>query len=82
LNKLTITFDNISNSEYKTDIISIMEKFYKLTNSWNLLFNLNAGISLFFPFEVFKIYYVAILKNFQVFMMNTILKVGVYCEYF
>ena len=62
------------NSEYKPDIISTMEKFYKLTNDWNQLNNLDAGIPLFSPYE-------AIVKIFQVFTMNTILKVGVYNEY-
>ena len=82
MNKLKKTFNNITNSEYKPDVISTMEKFYKLTNDWNQLYTLNAGIPLFYPYGVFKIYYVSILKNFQIFTMNTILKVGVYNEYF
>lgn len=65
MNKLKKTFNNITNSEYKLDIISTLEKFYKLKNDWNRLYNLNEGIPLFLSYDVFKIYYEIILKNFK-----------------
>lgn len=80
MNKLKKTFNSITNSQYKPDIISTIEKFYKLTSDWNQIYNLNAGIPLFSAYETFKIYYEANLNNFQIFTINTILKVGVYNE--
>ena len=55
----------MNNSDYTVETIESLEGFKEIKNDWKRLFNLENKISIFFSFEVFKIYYETIIKNFD-----------------
>ena len=62
INKL---INNINNSEYNIYKIETLEKLTEIKSDWERLFNSNSEMPLLFTFEVFKIYYETIIKNFK-----------------
>ena len=55
----------MNNSDYTVETIESLEGLKEIKNDWERLFNLENKISSFFSFEVFKIYYETIIKNFD-----------------
>lgn len=55
----------MNNSEYTIDRIETFERLSEIENDWKRLFNLRKEIPLFFSFEVFKLYYETIIRNFN-----------------
>jgi len=55
----------MNNSDYTVETIESLEGLKEIKNDWERLFNLENKISIFFSFEVFKIYYETITKNFD-----------------
>ena len=55
----------MNNSDYTVETIESLEGLKEIKNDWERLFNLENKISIFFSFEVFKIYYKTIIKNFD-----------------
>ena len=55
----------MNNSDYTVEVIETLEGFEDIKEDWERLFSLKKDISLFFSFEVFKIYYETTLNNFN-----------------
>ena len=53
------------NSGLTVETIESLEGLNKIKSDWERLFNLNKKISIFFSFEIFKIYYKSIIKNYN-----------------
>ncbi|MCJ7572545.1 MAG: GNAT family N-acetyltransferase [Candidatus Thermoplasmatota archaeon] len=59
------TLVNINNHKYIIDKIETFEKLSEIKSDWERIFNLRQEIPLLFSFEVFRIYYELIIKNFN-----------------
>jgi len=55
----------MNKSYYTVETIQSLEGLKEIKNDWERLFNLGKNFSIFFSFEVFKIYYETIIKNFD-----------------
>ena len=53
------------NSGLTVETIESLEGLKEIKSDWERLFNLNKKISIFFLFEIFKIYYKSIIKNYN-----------------
>ena len=53
------------NSGLTVETIESLEGLKEIKSDWERLFNLNKKISIFFSFEIFKIYYKTIIKNYN-----------------
>ena len=60
----------ITNPDYTIETIETVEGFKEIQNDWERLVNLKKGITPFFRFEIFLMYYKIILKNFTNIKIN------------
>lgn len=56
---------NNDDSDYTVETIETLEEFEKLREDWLRLFNLKKDVSIFFSFDVFKIYYETTLNDYK-----------------